>query len=234
MNKMFSIAGVGLALAFVGCVAGDETTDQTESKPLGATPEQKSTACAVGDAPNSTQSSDFRDGASYTRLGRSTIDQQCACELWEQKYNANYATTKSSDDAEAAADKAVPQCRPATYLVVDVTEVGDRGYTNLNALVDGPTGIGDPLDKSDCTASNLVYAVDKLASDGVTWNEIAGETIGPQWNSNAKNCDWTTQSVRATQPGTYRLRAKAHYGAEADTLGYLDIMLSAVPADNPT
>jgi hypothetical protein len=233
MTRAISMASVGLALALLGCV-GDDATDQAESKPLGATPEQKSTACAVGDTPNSTQSSSVRTGASYTRLGRSTIDQQCACELWEQKYNANYATTHSDADAEAAADKAVPQCRPATYLVVDVVAVGDKGYTDLVAQVDGPNGIGDPLDKSDCTASNLVYAVDELEADGVTWNEIAGNTTSPTWNANATNCDWAAQTVPVTHAGTYRLRAKAHYGAESNTLGYLDITLAANPADNPT
>src|ERR1700761_9639612 len=117
MNRTILMASAGLALALTACVAADDTSD-IDSK--GTAGEQKSTvACAVGDAANDTATVGERDGASYTRLGRSTIDQQCACELWEQKYNANYAKTMSSDDAEAAADKAVPQCRPATYLVVD-------------------------------------------------------------------------------------------------------------------
>ena len=107
MNRAISIASVGLALALVGCVTGDETTDQAESKPLGAEPEQKSTVtCAVGDTPNDTTSSGDRSGASYSRSGDVT-NKQCACELWEQKYNAHYDVTHSDADAEAAADKAV-------------------------------------------------------------------------------------------------------------------------------
>jgi hypothetical protein len=105
----------------------------------------------------------------------------------------------------------------------------------LTAHVDGPSGIGAPLYKSDCTSSNLVYVVDVLAADGVTWDELSPETVtSPAWNSNAGNCDWTEQTVRVTRPGTYRLRGKAHYAAESDTLGYLDITLSATPANNPT
>jgi hypothetical protein len=235
MKKLSMMGSVAL-FVLGGCVADETGQDPAESKPLGATPQQKSTRCAVGTQPNDSLAATSDSPAGYARSATvidSSDSDDCDCSAWQDDYNAELALGFSKGSAEDLATDLVKTCRPFTWLQVNVKSIGDNGML-LGASVDdwGATT------KAECDASEVLLGVDQLVNG--TWQPFYPSTtkaddyeFAHPMFATLGGCLSDGLSVPVTQIGTYRIKAKGILGAESDGNGYTNIKLSAAPPPTP-